>query len=153
MNYEESTTTSAGLDRAWAALANVTSYPKWTKSMTSVEPLDAPVLAVGNRFRIQQPGLPPGVWRVSDVREGESFEWEAKSPGVHTVGYHRLRANPDGTTTITLGIRQSGTLAWLVGLFIAGKTRRYVQMEAAGTKAAAEVQATAGDGTTSTDGR
>ncbi|MGK5740019.1 SRPBCC family protein [Micromonospora sp. URMC 103] len=138
MEYGETITTTAGVDRAWAALADVTTYPRWTASMSSVQPLDDPALAVGHRFRIRQPGLPPTVWRVCELHDGHSYAWEAHAPGVHTVGYHRVTAEADGTTRISIGIRQTGVLAGVVALLIGAKTRRYVRMEAAGLKAAAE---------------
>jgi hypothetical protein len=36
--------------------------------------------------------------------------------------------------TVTLGIRRSDPLAWLIGLFTAKTTRRYVRIEAEGLK-------------------
>ncbi|MCW3816697.1 SRPBCC family protein [Micromonospora sp. DR5-3] len=143
MDYAETITTTAGPQPAWAALADVTSYPRWTASMSTVEPLDGPSLAVGGRFRIRQPGLPPTVWRVCELRPGASFAWDAHVPGVHTVAYHRVDGQPDGTTRISIGIRQTGALAWLVALLTAARTRRYLRMEAAGLKAAAESAAPA----------
>ncbi|MCW3839003.1 SRPBCC family protein [Micromonospora yasonensis] len=167
MDYAETITTTAGTGPTWAALANVTSYPRWTTSMSNVEPLDGPSLDVGNRFRIRQPGLPTTVWRVCELRPGASFAWDAHAPGVHTVAYHRVDGQSDGTTRISIGIRQTGALAWLVALLTAARTRRYLRMEAAGLRAAAEAGAApspspageAGavtamdDGAASTDGR
>src|SRR5262245_3656432 len=126
MDYEETIDTRAETAQAWAALAAVTTYPRWTTSMTAVEPLDGPDLRAGNRFRIRQPGLPVVVWRVSQVADGASFTWEATSPGVHTVAYHRVAASPAGGTRITIGIRQRGLLAGLVAALTAAKTRRYL---------------------------
>jgi uncharacterized membrane protein len=143
MNYDETITTTAGLEHSWAALENVTTLPQWTASMTAVEPLDGQALELGHRFRVRQPGLPPTVWRVCDVRPGASFSWDSHVPGVHTVGYHRVESEPDGTTRFRIGIQQTGALAWLVTLFIAARTRRYLRMEAAGLKAAAEAVAAA----------
>ncbi|MFD0784542.1 SRPBCC family protein, partial [Micromonospora azadirachtae] len=132
MDYLETVVTATGRDHAWAALTDVTSYPRWTASMTSVEPLDGPVLAVGNRFRVRQPGLPVNIWQVREVREGESYVWEARALGVRTVAYHRLASEAGGATRISIGIRQTGLLAGLVALLISAKTRRYVRLEAAG---------------------
>jgi len=146
MNFEETIETRAGLAQAWAALAAVQTYPQWTTSMQSVEPLDGPELRVGRRFRIRQPGLPVMVWRVSAVTEGRSFTWEARSPGVHTVAYHELTPLPTGGTRITIGVRQRGPLARLVGLMTGAKTRRYLALEAAGLKAAAEAVPTSDAG-------
>ncbi|MFE9690235.1 SRPBCC family protein [Micromonospora sp. NPDC005806] len=155
MDYAETITTTAGLDPSWAALENVTTYPEWTASMSTVEPLDGPALQLGNRFRVRQPGLPPVVWRVCEVKHGASFAWDSHAPGVHTVAHHRVDRQPDGTTRISIGIRQTGALAWLVALLTAARTRRYLRMEAAGLKAAAEAgaAAAAGDGAASTGGR
>ncbi|MFE9201371.1 SRPBCC family protein [Micromonospora sp. NPDC007230] len=143
MNYAETIATTAAPEHAWAALANVTSYPRWTASMSTVEPLDRPSLEMGSRFRIRQPGLPPTVWRVCELRPGASFVWDAHAPGVHTIAYHRVEGQPDGTTRISIGIQQTGALAWLVALLTAARTRRYLRMEAAGLKAAAESEAVA----------
>jgi len=137
MNYDESITTAAPADRAWAAISDVTDWPNWTTSMIEVVPLDGPEIVVGRRFRVRQPGLPSIVWRVNEVSDGESFSWEASSPGVHTLAFHRVDHESDGTR-ISIGIRQSGPVAGLVRLFIDSKTRRYLKLEAAGLKAAAE---------------
>jgi len=153
MDYTQNIRTTADLSSAWTALAAVMTLPQWTVSIDSVTPLDGPELQLGHRFRIRQPGLPPVVWRVTEIREGESFTWEVRSPGVHTVGHHRLSRNADGTTEIALALHQTGALAGLVGLFTAAKTRRYLGLEAAGLKAAAEaVAAGSGSGTGSGSG-
>jgi Polyketide cyclase / dehydrase and lipid transport len=146
MNYEQSTGTTAGPDPAWRALSAVTTFPQWTSSMTEVRPLGSTPLAIGNRYRVSQPGLPAVVWEVTELTEGASFSWESRSPGVHTVAFHRVRPGADGATGIEIGIRVSGPLAGLLHLLIGGKTRRYLALEAAGLKAAAEAiaaQATA----------
>jgi hypothetical protein len=106
--------------------------------MTTVTALDGEALAEGRRFRIKQPGLPAVVWRVSEVHAGEEFVWEARSPGVHTVAYHRVLRNPDGTTQIAIGLRQTGVLSGLLRLLTEARTRRFLKLEAAGLKSAAE---------------
>jgi hypothetical protein len=138
MRYAETVTAGVGPDRAWAALTAVTTWPRWTRSIREVRPLDGDELAPGHRFRIRQPGMPPLVWRVSEVRAGESFTWETRSPGVRTAGFHRLTANPDGTTQITVGVEQTGPLAGLLDALTGGRTRRFLAWEAAGLKAASE---------------
>ena len=146
MDYEETIETRADARQAWAALAAVTTLPQWTTSMTAVEPLDGPQLWVGHRFRIRQPGLPVVVWQVSEVDEGVSFSWQMRSPGVHTVAYHRVSALATGGSRITIGIRQRGIFAGLIAALTAAKTRRYLALEAAGLKAAAEAATVSGGG-------
>jgi len=138
MQYTQAVRTTADRSRTWRVLAAVTSYPQWTPSMTDVAGLDGDELAMGHRFRVRQPGLPVMVWRVTGLRDGEEFTWEARSPGVHTLASHRLSTNADGSTEITLRLEQTGPLAGFVRLLIGAKTRRYVALEAAGLKAAAE---------------
>jgi hypothetical protein len=106
--------------------------------MTDVTGLDGPELAVGRRFQIRQPGFPTAVWHVSDVRDGESFQWESKVPGLLSVANHRVSANADGSTQVVLTLRQTGPLAGLIKVLTQAKTRRYIALEAAGVKAAAE---------------
>jgi hypothetical protein len=138
MEFSEHISASADQEHCWAAIAGVTTWPQWTKSMRAVEPLDSSSLAVGNRFKITQPGLPKVVWQVSEVSEGQAFTWVSKAPGVRSVAYHRLSPNADGTMEITIGVTHSGPLAGLVSAFTKSKTERYLKMEAAGLKAASE---------------
>ncbi len=141
MEFTEHITTGASRDNAWAAVAGVTTWPTWTKSMREVRPIDADRLAVGNRFRITQPGLPKAVYQVDEVSDGESFTWTYRAPGVRTVGFHRVDSNADGSTEIVIGIRHTGPLARLVAALYGGKTLRFLKMEAAGLKAASEAAA------------
>ncbi|MFD6756951.1 SRPBCC family protein [Micromonospora gifhornensis] len=138
MRYEQTITVRADQARAWAVLAAVTTWPQWTSSMREVQPLDGDELALGHRFRVKQPGMPALVWRVSALQVGDSFTWETRSPGVRTSGFHRLAANPDGTTSITVGVDQTGPVARLLDLLIGARTRRFLALEAAGLKAASE---------------
>lgn len=138
MNYEQTISSRASVAQAWTALADVTSLPRWTKSVTAVQPLDGTELSVGNRYRIRQPGMGALVWRVSELHDGESYVWESRSPGVRTVGFHRLSAEPDGGTRITIGVTHSGWLAGIVAALTGKRTQRYLALEAAGLKAASE---------------
>jgi hypothetical protein len=138
MEYTHTILTNAEPARAWEALAAVTTYPQWTESMRDVTGLDGPDLAVGRRFRIRQPGLPTAVWRVIQVRDGETFTWENRTPGLHSVATHRVSRDAGGDTRITLVLRQTGALAGLIRLLTQARTRRYLTLEAAGVKAAAE---------------
>ncbi len=136
MNYVTTIDTSADLATTWRAVTDVESWPQWTASMTSVTLLGDAGLTTGARARVKQPKLPTTIWQVSELRDGEEFTWVAHSPGVRTAGRHLLSRNPDGTTRITLEIDQRGPLAGLVGALLGGLTRRYLDLEAKGLKAA-----------------
>lgn len=124
----------------WQALVDVADWPRWTASMDSVEPLDPGPLRLGSRARVKQPGMPPLVWRVSEITEGRSFAWQARSAGVVTTGNHVLSPTAQGTSLL-LTLEQRGPLAGLIRLLMSSRTRRYLGLEAAGLKACAEQRA------------
>jgi len=144
MEHEVTVTIDASPEEVWAVLADVERWPEWTASITSVEPLDGgSAFGAGSRAQVKQPGFPAATWTVTDWAPGKDFTWTARAAGVTTVADHELAAQPDGTTTVTLRLRQSGPLAGLVALLFGSRTRRYVGMEAQGLKARTEAPATA----------
>ncbi|MFC5063761.1 SRPBCC family protein [Actinomycetospora atypica] len=121
----------------WDVVVDVVSWPRWTASMTSVDLLDGEV-ALGRRARVRQPRLPTQVWTVTELEPGRSFSWAVANAAVTTVGGHEVYARDHGTSRIVLTLDQSGPLAPVVGLLLGSLSRRYVELEAAGLKAAAE---------------
>jgi uncharacterized protein YndB with AHSA1/START domain len=142
MDYVVSVDIEAPLEMVWAALTDIERWPQWTRSIERVERLDNGQFGAGSTARIKQPRMPVVVWRVTELEPERGFTWVAKSPGVTTVGGHRLTPAARGGVTVTLSLRQSGPLAWLVALFTSGMTRRYIQMEASGLKQHSEQAAT-----------
>lgn len=111
------------------------SWPLWSGSMEEVERLDkGQPFGVATEVRIKQPKLPPLVWTLVEFEPGVSFAWESSARGVKTWAVHRIESAGDGRSKVTLGIRQSGPLAWLASLAMGKTTRRYVDMEADGLK-------------------
>ena len=138
------TTTTVTVDVAaspeaiWAVLIDVERWPEWTASVRRARRLDAGPFAVGSRARLEQPKLPPAVWRVTELVAPHSFLWVSRAPGLTTEAVHRLDLNERGGTTVTLGVSQTGPLGRLMARIIGGLTERYVNMEAEGLKRAAE---------------
>lgn len=130
MHHEETRAVAAPADVVWEILTDLERWPTWTRSMTSVEP-DGP-LAVGMRARIKQPRLPEVTWTVTEVDPDRSFTWEATGGGVRTVASHQVSDGAAGTSSVTLTIDTTGTLAGVMGLLLGRMTRRYVAMEADG---------------------
>ena len=121
----------------WDVYSDVERWPEWTASVTSLEALDGPGLAVGKRFEIKQPRLPKLVWTVTELSEGTSWTWEQRSPGGRTVAVHEVRA--DGARTqVRQRLDQQGPVGSLVGSLMRGTTRRYLELEAQGLKARSE---------------
>ena len=138
MQFETTVAIDADTQDVWTALIEAQRWPEWTDSMEEVTWLDGGAPSVGSRARVKQPGMPALTWTVTEMEPGHRFDWRTSSVGVTTVGTHAVAAAGDGRSRLTLGLRQSGPLAGLIGLLTGARTRRYVQMEADGLKRAAE---------------
>jgi uncharacterized protein YndB with AHSA1/START domain len=125
----------------WETFADVEAWPSWTASVTSLRAIDGG-LEVGNRFEIKQPRMPKLVWAVTEVVAGSSWSWTQRSPGGTTVASHWVEAIDDGRRTLVRQrIDQRGPVGALVGAVTRGMTRRYLELEAEGLKAASERRA------------
>ena len=117
------------VDTVWETIFDVTRWPQWTPTVTSVRRLDDGPLRVGSRTRIRQPRLAEATWEVTELVDGRRFTWESRGPGIRTVGRHEV-APAAGGCEITLSIEHAGPLGPLVGLLWGRLTRRYVDQEA-----------------------
>lgn len=138
MNYTRSIRIHAPAEHVWSILIDVERWPEWTASISSVRRLEQGPISVGSRARVKQPKLASMIWTVVGLEPMRTFTWTAISGGVTTLAEHEITSDPDGTVTVTLSFRQTGVLAPIVGLFAAGLTRRYVDMEAEGLKRRSE---------------
>jgi uncharacterized protein YndB with AHSA1/START domain len=141
MGIETSTSTTASPDQVWAVLLDVAAWPSWTRSITAVRRLDDGPLRVGSRVRVSQPGTPAMTYVVSELSRPSEFTWYAALPGVRTVARHRLIPEAGGGTHIILDVEHLGPLARAVSAVTSRRTRRYVDLEVAGLKAASEAAA------------
>jgi hypothetical protein len=128
----------ASVERVWEVLTDIDRWSEWTDSVTSARRLDKEPLQQGSRAELVQPRVPKGVWTVTAMQPGSSFDWEQAGPGVRTTARHRLEPLPDGRTRVHLGVEQAGWLGNLVGRLYARLTDRYLAMESAGLKARSE---------------
>jgi uncharacterized membrane protein len=113
----------------WEVLSDVARWPEWTPTVDSVERLDDGPFDVGSRAKIRQPKLPQAVWEVTELARGKSFTWEAKGPGMKTIGRHKVL--PDGAgSTVTLSIEQAGPMGAVAALVWRKLTQRYIELEA-----------------------
>jgi uncharacterized membrane protein len=150
VEYERTIRIQAPADVVWQVMTDVERWHTWTASITSIEitePGAAPPgspLGLGGAATVRQPGFPKATWTVTDWLPGRSFTWESPAPGLRSVGVHSVEPVGDGTSTATLTIRQTGPLAPLMGLLFGRRSRRYVDLEAAGLKARSEELARTG---------
>jgi uncharacterized membrane protein len=119
------------IDRVWAILADIERWPEWTPTVTGIHRLDQGPLAVGSRFRVSQPRLPPTTWQVSEPQPGRRFIWITRRPGVCVAGKHRVEPTLRGTRVV-LSLQYSGLIGVLVGRLTRGLNQRYLALEARG---------------------
>lgn len=129
---------AAPADVVWRVFSDVEHWPEWTESVSKLTALDGPELRPGARFEIRQPRFPKLVWEVTDVDPGSSWTWVTRSPGATTTATHVVRAAGPDRTVVEQVLDQRGPLGSLVARLMAGTTRRYLEMEAAGLKARSE---------------
>lgn len=137
MRFEASIRIDATPQQVWEIYADVERWPEWTRSVTSVERLDIGPFAVGSRARVRQPRLPTTVWTVTELIAGSHFLWEAKGPGLTTIGGHLVEADRDDARA-TARLDQHGPGGAVIGRLTASLTRRYLDLEVAGLKARVE---------------
>jgi len=128
---------SAPPERVWDVMSDVEKWPEWTPSVKHVDRLDEGPLTKGSKARLAQPKAPVAVWTVTEVEPGRYFEWETSSPSISSVGRHRVEPNGDGSRA-TLTIDHSGLFTVVMGWWLKGLAKKYVEMEAKGLKARAE---------------
>jgi hypothetical protein len=143
MNVASHIEIEASAARVWSVFTRVESWPAWTPSVTSVDALDGPEIAIGHRFRIEQPKLPPLVWEVTAVDPPVSWTWSVRSFGATTSARHVVSPLGPRHSAVTQVIEQRGLFGVIAGLLTRRLTRRYLAMEASGLKVVSEQAARA----------
>ncbi len=121
----------------WSIMRDVERWHTWTASITRVEFVPPSTLTVGARARVVQPKLPPALWEVTRMEVNRGFDWVSKSAGARMTGGHWIEPTAHGSL-VTLSLAFSGPVGAIAGRLLAGLTRRYLAMEAAGLKARSE---------------
>lgn len=133
---EQSIAAPSGL--VWACLSDVAQWPVWLPTVADVQPLDAPVLATGARFRILQPRLRPAVWTVTAFDPPASFTWESARAGLRVIARHVLTEVDERNTRLELSIAFEGLAGAIAGLTAGALARDYLEKEAVALKRLAE---------------
>jgi uncharacterized membrane protein len=123
----------------WQVFSDVERWPEWTASVTRLDAVDGPGLAVGKRFAIKQPRMPRLMWEVSELASGASWTWRQSSPGGLALARHEVIPTGGGRTIVRQEIDQRGPVGALVGRLMVRMTRRYLELEAQGLKARCEL--------------
>jgi carbon monoxide dehydrogenase subunit G len=127
--FEETRHIDAPPAQVWPVLSDVAHWPDWLPTVNTVERLDEGPLRVGSRARVSQPKLPKAEWEVTELVDGRLFTWEAKGPGMTSIGRHEVVPDGDGSR-VRMSLEQTGPMGWVAATVWRGITQRYVAQEA-----------------------
>lgn len=128
MKLEETTVIAASAAAVWAVYEDVEAWPEWTGAIVAAKALDANSLAIGHRFRLEQPRIGELMWEITELEPGVSWKWLHHSPGGSTEAWHELTESDEGTVT-RAGVTHHGLFGNMSGLILARATRRFLRME------------------------
>lgn len=134
MRFESGVAIDAPAGEVWRTMIDVTRWPEFTPTMTSVLRLDDGPFGAGSRVRIKQPGMPALDWVVTELHPGTAFTWETTAAGVTIAASHTIVPRDGGGVSVVLSITRSGLLAPLFVLLTGARTRRNVRVEAESLK-------------------
>ncbi|WP_188187946.1 SRPBCC family protein [Nonomuraea sp. SYSU D8015] len=134
MRFETGIAIDASEDEVWRTMTDVTRWPDFMPTMTSVRRLDDGPFGAGSKVRIKQPGIPALNWVVTELHPGSAFTWETTTAGVTIAAGHTLVPRDGGGVSVVLSITQTGLLAPVFVLLTGARTRRYVRIEAESLK-------------------
>jgi uncharacterized protein YndB with AHSA1/START domain len=139
VRFEAEIDVAAPAERVFGVYADVSRWPEWTASVSSVRRLDDGPLRIGSRTRIKQPKLPVAVWEVTVLEPDRSFTWIARGPGLLTTASHEVTPSDDGRSShVVATLLQDGIFGPLVGGLSKGLTERYLELELHGLKTRCE---------------
>jgi uncharacterized membrane protein len=138
VHFERSIEIQASQQRVWDVVSDISSWPKVTETVDSIEVLTAGPIGVGSRVRIRQPKLPEATYEVTAWDPPSFFAWQQKSGGVTIDAGHRVEELGEGRARLTLTIDMRGLLVPIMGRLYRDLTNRYLQLETEGMRRAAE---------------
>ena len=131
--YDASTSITANAEVVWRVLSEVSRWPEWLPTVSTVEPLDGKVLSIGSRFVVHQPKLRPATWVVTELAE-RHFVWVARSPGLVMVAEHTVTQHSSATSRVILRFSFNGLLGGIIGRVFRSVTQNYLAQEASALK-------------------
>jgi uncharacterized membrane protein len=128
MEWTHTQTIDAPIGVVWGLATDVTSWPEYMPTMTSVQRLEEGPLRPGARAKIKQPGQGLAVWTVTEMTPGRTFSWESRRRGFVMTGTHRMEPAGDATRS-TLALTMTGPLTPVLGPLLGSLMRRVLRTE------------------------
>ena len=139
MRFQHSLVMAVPPERMWDLTLDITRWPEWTPTVTSLRPLSPEPLARGAQVQIKQPGQPSLIWTVTELEPPALFQWQTSLPwGLKMVGTHKISPREGGCVN-QLQLQLSGPGAWPLGVLCAPIFWLALWLENRGFKRAAEL--------------
>lgn len=142
MEWTNEATIDAPVDVVWQLTTDVTAWPTYMPTVTSLQRLEDGPLRLGASARIKQPGQRAAIWRVTEFEPGRRFSWRSERRGVTMIGTHTVEPEGNGSRNV-LTITMTGPLTPVLGPLMGPLMGRVLRTENACFKARAEGRTTA----------
>lgn len=127
--YNSEVVIQARSEKVWPVLSDVVTWGDWLPTITHIQPLDQPGIAMGARYEVHQPKLKPAVYAVKLIKSNSRFAWESRQWGVHTWADHVIEPDGPGQVRVRLSVEIRGILGSTLGHFAGELTRSYLAQE------------------------
>ncbi len=131
---------AAAPTRIWPVIADVMKWPEWLPTMTSVSSLSSSALAIGNQYKVVQPGFRPTLWTVVGYEPLRTFAWEAHWVGARAIATHSIKSTSRASSEVVLSVNFSGPLSLLASTLAGRRIEKYLVLEVNSLKQKIESQ-------------
>lgn len=132
-HFEHTIHIDASPEAIWRAWTDIASWPQWTPTIPTAEPLDSSPFGVGKQARLAVKGGGSGIFTVTECEPNRRFAWANDYRGVHTVATHIVGTDGSGAK-VTLLIDFSGFMSVLFSPMISRVAKANLPQEAGGLK-------------------
>ena len=139
-SYVASIKVTATPQRIWPVIADVVKWPEWLPTMTSVEGLSSSALAIGNQYKVVQPGFRPTLWTVVEYEPLRAFAWEARWIGARAIATHSINSTSADSCEVVLKVYFSGPLSFIASTLAGRRIEEYLALEVNSLKQKIESQ-------------
>lgn len=133
MKHEVTATIDAPADLVWRTVQDVEKWSDWTPTINEIRVHGGGDIKEGTVATVRQPKQPAREWTVTELVDGRSFRWTARSAGLRFAADH-IVTTANGKTTVELTFSLAGPLAPFAGLMAGKAIRMAVDTEAASLK-------------------
>jgi hypothetical protein len=138
MELSDTRLIDAPADVVWQCTIDVTTWPDYTPTVTSVTPTQDGPLAVGSTAVVKQPGQRATTWTVRELDPAaHRFVWTADVVGMRTVATHTVEAIDAEHCRNTLALSMTGASSRLLGPLLRRRLAKVLATENAGFAQAA----------------